>query len=175
MKNIEESENAEGERFFSKDTFIVSKTDHKGIIKYVNRVFLEVSEYEEHEVIGKPHNFIRHPDMPKCIFKLLWEKINSGQEILAYVVNRTKFNQFYWVLAHVTPSFDEDGKIIGFHSNRRVPKKESVETIKQIYKKLLEIEQHSSNKKEGIQAGYDALMKMINDKGLTYDEFIFSI
>lgn len=172
----EEPDYASGkERFFDKDTFIVSKTDLKGIIKYANNTFLEVADYTEDEVIGKPHNIIRHPDMPKCVFKLLWERIKSGQEIFAYVVNSTKYGDYYWVLAHVTPSFNERGEVVGYHSNRRVPERDALSVIQPIYKQLVSIEQSHSNPKEGMEASYQKLHSIIHEKGISYDQFIFSL
>jgi PAS domain S-box-containing protein len=75
------------ERTWGDEEIIVSKTDLKGIITYANRTFLNVAGYTEEEVLGKPHNMIRHPDMPRCVFKLLWDTIESGNEIFAYVKN----------------------------------------------------------------------------------------
>ena len=71
--------------------------------------------------MGQPHSIIRHPDMPRAVFKLLWDTVIEGREIFAYVKNKAKNGDFYWVFAHVTPSYDNDRRIIGFHSNRRVP------------------------------------------------------
>jgi PAS domain-containing protein len=73
------------ERTFREDQIIVSKTNTKGIITYANRTFLEVALYTEQEVLGQPHNMIRHPDMPRCVFKLLWDTLVTGNEIFAYV------------------------------------------------------------------------------------------
>ena len=109
------------ERTFGEDEIIVSKTDAKGIIRYANGVFLRVSGYEEADVLGQPHNIIRHPEMPRCIFRLLWDTIASGEEIFAYVLNLAADGAHYWVFAHVTPSFGPRGEIIGYHSNRRLP------------------------------------------------------
>ncbi len=100
---------------FNENEIIVSKTDLKGRITYGNEVFIKLSGYEEHELLGKPHNIVRHKEMPKCIFKLLWERIQSGEEIFAYVVNQAKNGDHYWVFANVTPSFDNNGKIIGYY------------------------------------------------------------
>ena len=97
------------ERFFEEDEIIVSKTDPKGVITYANRVFLRIAQYEEEEILGAAHNIIRHPDMPQCIFDLLWKTIASGQEIFAYVKNMAKNGDHYWVFAHVTPTFDSAG------------------------------------------------------------------
>ena len=125
------------ERFFDVDDIIVSKTDLKGRITYANDVFLEIAGYTEQEVLGQPHSMIRHPDMPRCIFKLLWDTIQGGQEIFAYVINRCKNGDHYWVYAHVTPSKGVGGEIVGYHSNRRVPERSIVEkTIIPLYQEL---------------------------------------
>lgn len=163
------------EKFFDEDEFVVSKTDAKGIIQYVNDVFLKVAEYSEDELLGKPHNFIRNPTMPKCVFKLLWERIKAGKEIFAYVVNNTKHGDYYWVLAHITPCFDEYGKIIGFHSNRRVPRRDAVDTVKELYKTLLAEESKHGTGKKGMEASYEMLMNLLKEKGVGYDEFVLSI
>ena len=109
------------ERTFGQDEIIVSKTDLKGRITYANRVFLQVAGYTEREVLGAPHSLIRHPDMPRSVFQLLWDTIQGGREVFAYVVNLAKNGDHYWVLAHVTPTFDDAGKIVGYHSMRRLP------------------------------------------------------
>ncbi len=125
------------ERTFAPDEFIVSKTDMNGKITYANGVFLRVADYDEKEIIGAPHSVVRHPDMPRCVLKLLWDQIAAKKEIFAYVINAARNGDFYWVFAHVTPSFDSQENIIGYHSNRRKPDPEKVETIKPIYRKLL--------------------------------------
>ena len=93
------------ERTFGEDEIIVSKTDLTGRITYANDVFLRISGYAEAEVLGQPHSIIRHPGTPRAVFSLLWRTIESGREIFAYVVNRAKNGDHYWVLAHVTPTF----------------------------------------------------------------------
>lgn len=89
------------ERTFDPDQFIVSKTDLKGRITYANKVFLDIADYTEAEILGQPHSVIRHAHMPRCVFRLLWERIQTGREIFAYVVNAAKNGDHYWVLAHV--------------------------------------------------------------------------
>lgn len=164
------------ERFFDSNELIVSKTDLQGRILYANRTFMKVGLYEEKELIGAPHSILRHPDMPRCVFKLLWDQIGAGHEIFAYVINRAKNGDHYWVLAHVTPSYDGSGAINGYHSNRRVPDKRVVtEVISPTYKALLDIESQHSNAKDGMMASYNHLLKILKDKGSTYDEFIFSL
>lgn len=164
------------ETFFHENDVIVSKTNLKGHITYANRTFLTVSGYDEAEVIGQPHNLIRHPQMPRCVFKLLWETLQSGREIFAYVVNRTKQGNYYWVLAHVTPSFDVDHRIVGFHSNRRVPDRAPLEgVIIPLYRRLSDCERQASDPKEGLQASYTLLQGFLEEKGVRYDQFIFAL
>jgi len=161
------------ERFFDDDEIIVSKTDLKGRMTYVNNVFLKLADYTEAECLGEPHAKIRNPNMPRSIFKLLWDTIENGKEIFAYVVNRSANGDHYWVLAHVTPSRDIDGNIIGYHSNRRVPDRQILDdTIIPLYQKLLAEEQKHSNAKEGMEASYNMVVDLLNENGMEYDEFI---
>lgn len=163
------------ERTFATHELIVSKTDPKGRLVYVNDVFLTVSGFTEPEVMGQPHSIIRHPDMPRCVFKLLWDTIASGKELFAYVNNMAKNGDNYWVLAHVTPSFGEGG-IIGYHSNRRVPEPAALETIKPIYKALLDEENRHADRKAGLDASWALLHKTVAGAGFdSYDRFVFAI
>ena len=125
------------ERNFEHDEIIVSKTDTTGRIIYANSVFQRVGLYTEEELKNQPHSILRHPDMPRCVFKLLWDTIQAGQELFAYVKNRAKNGDYYWVFAHVTPSYDTQGNVSGYHSNRRVPRPESLAVIKTLYSELL--------------------------------------
>jgi PAS domain S-box-containing protein len=164
------------ERFFERDEIIVTKTDPKGRITYANDVFVRLADYSEKELIGQPHSMIRHPDMPRCVFKLLWEHIEAKKEIFAYVMNMSAKGDHYWVFAHVTPSFDEQGNITSFHSNRRVPNRDVLEkTIMPLYKSLLEEEQKHSNRKEGMESAYKMLVNLLKEKKVSYDEFILSL
>lgn len=163
------------ERTFGDDEIIVSKTDNAGRITYANDVFLKVALYQEHEVLGQPHSILRHPDMPRCVFKLLWDTIQEGREIFAYVKNITKNGDFYWVFAHVTPSFAGGDKIVGFHSNRRSPRREALDKIEPIYRALLEEENRHANRKDGMMAGFQLLSRTLAEQRMEYDEFVFSL
>lgn len=164
------------EVFFGDDEIIVSKTDLKGHITYANDVFLKIAGYREAEVLGQPHSIIRHPDMPRCVFKLLWDTIFEGGEIFAYVINRSKNGDHYWVLAHVTPSRDADGRIIGYHSNRRVPDRKIVEgTIVPLYRQLKAKEDSFANRKDGMNAAFTDITQLLQSKGVAYDEFIATL
>lgn len=150
--------------------FIVSKTDKKGVITHANRIFMDIGEYREDELLGKPHNILRHPAMPKAVFKLLWNKVQNKEEIFAFVINLTKNKNEYWVFANVTPSFDDKGNIIGYLSVRRRPHRDALEVIKPLYQKMLEIE-----KSQGVEASMNYLEKTLSEQGVSYDEFIISI
>jgi PAS domain S-box-containing protein len=158
------------ERVLNQEDFIVSKTDVKGRITYVNKIFMDLAEYREDELLGKPHNLIRHSDMPRAVFKLLWDRVQAKKEIFAYVVNKTKNGNHYWVYANVTPSLDEKGNIIGYYSVRRKPSPAALEIIKPLYRQMCDAER---------TGGMEASTKLLNDalaeKGASYDEFIIHI
>ncbi len=160
---------------FHEDEIIVSKTDLKGRLTYTNDVFLRVSGFSAKEIIGQPHSIIRHPDMPRAIFKLLWETIEAKGEIFAYVVNMASNGDHYWVLAHVTPSFDAQGNVVGYHSNRRKPDRDKVEKIIPIYKALLAKEGSVRNQKDGMLGSTEMLHAELKTKGVAYDEFVLSL
>ncbi len=160
---------------FGTEEIIVSKTDKSGRITYANDVFLRVAGYREDEVLGQPHSLIRHPDMPRCVFKVLWDTIESGKEIFAYVVNRTKTGDHYWVFAHVTPSFDTNGRIIGYHSNRRCPDRAPMAKVRGLYAALLAEERRHSSKVEGAAAAQRMLERVVGETHASYEEFVLSL
>lgn len=164
------------EQFFGDDEIIVSKTDLKGRLTYTNRVFINISGYREQDLLGQPHSMIRHPDMPRCIFKLLWETIQGGQEIFAYVVNRCANGDHYWVHAHVTPSFDGSGEIVGYHSNRRVPDRAILEgAIIPLYKELKAEEERFGNRKDGLANSEKMIAEHLQQNDIDYDKWIATL
>lgn len=163
------------ERFFGEEEIIVSKTDLRGRITYANEVFQAISGYSERELMGAPHSILRHPDMPRAVFKLLWDTIQAKHEIFAYVVNMTKHGDHYWVFAHVTPTFDAGGGITGFHSNRRRPDPEPVAKVKELYATLAAEERRHADRKAGMSKAYDMLAALLGEKGVGYDEFVLSL
>jgi hypothetical protein len=160
---------------FGEEELIVSKTDLKGRVTYANDVFVRMSKFPMQELMGAPHSLIRHPDMPRCVFKLLWDTVEAKQEIFAYVINMARNGDHYWVFAHVTPTFDADRNIIGYHSNRRKPERAQVEKVKPLYAALLAEEARPDNRKDGMLRGYDMLVSTLKGQGLEYDEFVFAI
>lgn len=161
---------------FDDSEFIVSKTDLKGHITYANRTFLKISGFDEEDILGAPHSVIRHPDMPRCVFKLLWEKLTAGKEIFAYVNNLAKNGDNYWVFAHVTPSYDSGGSPVGYHSNRRVPDRKVLEgTIIPLYRGLLDVEAQAPDRKVGLAQSHQRILDLLQEKGMDYDELVFSL
>ncbi len=158
------------EKFLSEEEFIVSKTDTKGRILYGNKTFISLSGYEENEILAKPHSILRHPDMPKVIFKFLWERVQAGEEIFAYVKNMCKDGSYYWVLANVTATKDKSNNTLDFHSVRRKPSKKAMDIIPSLYKELLETERNY-----GIEASKAFLLQTLDARGESYDDFIFNL
>jgi PAS domain S-box-containing protein len=163
------------ENLLGEEELIVSKTDLKGRITYANDTFIRMAKYSCAELMGAPHSLIRHPDMPRCVFRLLWDTLESGQEIFAYVVNLAKDGSHYWVFAHVTPTFDEGGKVVGYHSNRRKPDLAQIERIKPIYKTLCAEEARHANAKDGMQASLEMMVELLKRQDVGYDEFVLSL
>ncbi|MDH4944623.1 PAS domain-containing protein [Sulfurimonas sp. C5] len=156
------------EKILDPKKYIVSKTDAKGIIEYGNDYFVEISGYSESELIGKPHNIIRHPDMPKVVFKMMWDRINRAQNIMAVVKNMAKDGSYYWVVTEFEPKVDPiTNEIISHTAFRKAAPKKAVEVMEPIYQKLIEIE-----KEGGMEASEKYLRGFLEEKNLTYDQFI---
>lgn len=156
------------------DDFIVSKTDLAGRITYGNRIFIEFSGYGEEELLGTQHNIIRHPDMPRSAFKLVWSTIESGKEVFAYVKNMSKDGGFYWVFTHITPDFGPQGDIVGYYSVRRCPKRSAIEKIEPVYRQMLAAEQ-AAGAKQAIEAGTKVLLDLLQSTGMSYEQLVFAL
>jgi PAS domain S-box-containing protein len=154
----------------NQNDFIVSKTNGKGIITYCNEIFMQMADYNEEELLGKNHNIIRHPDMPKIAFKIAWQLIQEGEEFFGFVKNMCKDGSFYWVLANITPDYDSKGNIIGYTSVRRKPNEQALEVIIPLYAKLCSLEQGS-----GMSASEAYLNELLEEKECSYNELIISL
>ncbi|MDP1831025.1 MAG: PAS domain-containing protein [Geothrix sp.] len=163
------------EKVLGEDDFIVSKTDLKGIITYGNRIFIEISGYTEPELLGAPHSILRHPDMPRAVFKLLWDSIQARKEINAYVKNLAKDGSFYWVFANVTPSLDAAGNPIGYYSVRRKPRPEAIQAVGSLYQAMLAAERKAGDGQAGMKASTAILHQALEQKGVSYEEFVFGL
>ena len=123
------------ERVLTHHTFLVSETDEKGIIVFANDDFCNIAGYRIDELIGKPHNIVRHPDMPRAAFKDLWDTVKQGDVWTGYVKNNTKGGTgFYWVYATVFPVM-RNGKRF-YISCRKKPSADEIESAIALYKTL---------------------------------------
>ena len=141
--------------------YIVSETDERGKITFCNDYFMEVSGYNYKELIGKAHSVVRHPDMPKVVFKLLWETISQGKNINAVVKNLAKDGRYYWIFTEFESRKDMNtGEIIGYHADRKSISPHVLEIIADLYAQLLKIE-----KEDSIEASEKYLISFLKDKG----------
>ncbi|MDD2941498.1 MAG: PAS domain-containing protein [bacterium] len=159
------------EREFKVDELFFSTTDTKGIILYGNEVFTRIAGYEFSELVGKPHNIIRHSDVPRCVFKLVWDYLEAGKTVSGYVKNKAKDGSYYWVLAILMPCRD------GYLSIRLKPSSELFTTVQGVYKSLLELENNleasGASRKDAIAASTDKLLEVLTSVGFAdYDEFM---
>ena len=163
-----------GERFLDEGDLIVTKTDLAGRLTYTNDVFLKISAVTEAQALGRPHNLIRHPDMPRGIFRLLWDTLQAGEELFAYVQNLALDGASYWVFAHVTPSFGVQGEPCGYHSTRRAPHRQALEEVRSTYAQMCEVEAGHGGR-EGSRASLEWLHARLAGQGLTYSEWLWSL
>jgi PAS domain S-box-containing protein len=162
------------EIMLEQDEVIVSKTDLKGRITYVNRAFMRVANFSELAVLGQQHNLVRHPDMPRGAFKLLWDTLKQEREFFGYVKNITSDGNYYWVFANVTPDRDSNGNLIGYFSVRRKPGKDAIATMEAIYREMLDVETRAGSA-NAPAASVEFLQAKLKSLGTTYDRFILSL
>ncbi|WP_421868388.1 PAS domain-containing protein [Motiliproteus sp.] len=156
------------------DEFIVSKTDTKGKITYANRVFMQIAGYPEDQLLGIQHNIIRHPDMPRGVFKYIWDELKQGHEVFGYVKNLTSDGSYYWVFANITCDYNDSGELVGYYSVRRRPSQNAIDTIVPVYKKMLEIER-ASRTSEACEKSLAYLVSVLEELGVGYEELILSL
>jgi PAS domain S-box-containing protein len=170
MQNTTEPVNTEKE--MPEEEFLVLKTDLKGTMIYGNRSFIEFSGYEEKELIGQPHKMLRHPDMPRAIFRLMWETLEDNREFFGYLKYLRKDGSYFWSFANLTPSFDDNQKVNGSFSVQRKPHPKRVAFFSDLYQKMVAVEKQYSTDKEMMDASTEVLNDALN--GRDYDEFIFN-
>lgn len=128
------------EEYFFEGRAIVSETDLEGVITFANRRFCEISGYSANELVGQPHNIIRHPDMPKAAFEQVWKTIQAGTIWHGLVKNLRKDGKFYWVDTEISPMYDNNGVIKGYMAARKPASRKNIEETAGIYKKMIEQE-----------------------------------
>jgi len=170
MDKIKKPKPIEKEIKLDPSKIIMSKTDALGVIEYANEYFMEISGYEEHELMGQPHNIIRHPDMPKLIFKMLWERLTEGENIHLLVKNLAKDGRYYWVLTNFETKFDEKGHVIYHYARRKAAPGNAIYEIEKLYKTISAIE-----KRQNPETAVKYFEGLLEDRGQTYDEFILNL
>lgn len=136
------------------DANILSTTDPKGKIRYINEDFVKISGYQPEELIGQPHNVIRHPDMPRAVFQQMWRRLRSGQSWMGVVKNRCKNGDHYWVHAYATPILNERGEIVEIQSVRqRVSDQGIIDRAEKAYQRLRKAEPDQGDVSEALAVG----------------------
>ena len=148
----------------------MSKTDSKGVIEYANDYFMTISGYDEFELMGKPHNVIRHPDMPKLVFKVMWEELKKGNSTFALVKNLAKDGRYYWVLVNFEIKKDEEGTIIAYYAHRKAAPRQAILKIEKLYEKLRAIEIN-----QNVNVAYKYFIGLLEEQNTNYEDYIASI
>jgi len=161
MKTITDNEIIVG-----KEDIIVSTTDTKGMITYANDIFVRISGYTRKELMGKPHNILRHPHMPKCVFKYFWMELLAGRSLYAFVKNRAKNGDYYWVKVYAMP-IREDGKIVKLISYRQTLNSYAKQVTNNLYALLVDYEKNHS-----IDESLNYFVEFLSQRNLSYNDFI---
>ena len=149
---------------------IVSRTDEKGIIRFVNEYFKDIAGYSDKELIGQAHNIIRHPDMPKVIFKHLWDELKQGHDVRAIIKNLAKDGRYYWVITNFHTLYDDEGTIIGYYARRKAVPQHVKEEVIKLYKSLLALEEQG-----GMEASEKYLQEWLQQHHTTYSGYVESL
>jgi len=154
------------------NVYIESDTDTKGVITYANDYFAEISGYSPEELVGEPHNIVRHPDMPKILFKILWERLKSGQNFIAAIKNLAKDGRYYWVFTDFEIVKDDSGEVVGYKAVRKKISKHVTDVLDPLYKKLTQIE-----KERGLEEAQSYLEEFLKSHGedITVDNLLENI
>jgi len=146
---------------------IISRTDLEGNIIYYNPTFSEVNGFQGSYLIHKPHNIIRHPDMPKTIFKIVWSIIEQGLPIQAVLKNKTNDGKYYWTLMSWKVQKDRENNVISYVAHGKQAPDHVIKTIEPLYKLMLDIE-----KEHGIDVALDYLHAHLEEEGVTYSQYL---
>ncbi|MHB8919517.1 MAG: PAS domain-containing protein [Halothiobacillus sp.] len=155
------------ERVLLRSEIISSRADYRGIITFVNPVFLKVTGYEKGEVLGQPHNMIRHPTVPRAVYRVMWDVIKAGEQFFGVTKNRCKNGDFYWTLGYFQPEIDAGThEITGFRSTRHGLHDESLkQEFEELYQNVRQTELKYPHNAEQVQAGVECLTKQLKRRG----------
>ncbi len=158
---------------FPPDELIVSKTDLSGRITYVNRVFMKVCNYPEEALLGVQHNIVRHPDMPRGAFRLMWDTLKGGHEFFGIVKNMTAQGHHYWVFANVTID-RRQGHPVGYFSVRRQAPTQAIAVVEPLYRQMMDIERATSAA-DAPAASLAWLEGQLAGLGVSYERFVLDL
>jgi PAS domain S-box-containing protein len=162
------------EQYMQDGEYIVSTTDPAGRITSANDVLLRFSGYSADDLIGRQHNILRHPDMPRAVFSLAWETITNGEGFLGYIKNLSKDGSFYWVFAHIFPLYDDEGALTGYKSIRRKPRADALPGVVALYAAMCRAEAEAGPR-DAIAAGRAVLATVLAGKAQSYEEFVAAL
>ncbi len=163
------------EKKLGANDFIVTKTDISGKITYANRIFMDICGLPESKLLTVPHNIIRHPDMPRGVFRFMWDTLKAGDEFFGFAKNLCADGSFYWVFANITPDYDKNNKLTGYYSVRRQPPQSALAILMPVYKEMLAIEKQASAQ-EGPKKSINYLVDVVKSTGAKdYNSLVLSL
>jgi len=146
---------------------VISRTDKKGNIIYCNSTFRKVNGFKGASIINQPHNIIRHPDMPKVIFHIIWKTISRGLPIQAIIKNKTKDNRYYWTMIDFKAQKDMNNNIVSYVAHGKQAPQQIIDIIEPLYKMLKEIEEE-----HGVDSALKYLHAYLDEQGMTYSQYL---
>lgn len=149
---------------------LMTKTSAQGILEYANEYFMEVTGFTQKELIGKPHQVIRHPDMPQCIYHVINEHLSTGKNVNAVLKNITKDGKYYWVIVDLEANVDENGTLVSYYSRRKAIPKNFIPKIEKFYNNLKMIEQ-----RQNVEFSLKYLEGLLEDQKLSFTELILNL
>ncbi len=161
------------EKFIS-DKILISKTDTQGNITYCSPSFLQLCGYDEQELMGRSHNLLRHPDMPKGIYYLMWENLKANREFNAFILNKTKSGQSYWAFTNITPVHTVEGKLVGYTCAKR-PANEAGIGLFSVYYEQMRDEERRLGDNEGPRKSAQLLQEILAATGDSYEASVFKL
>jgi PAS domain S-box-containing protein len=169
-----ELHHASREVLLGPNELIITKTDISGHITYANPVFMRIAGYSEVQLLGQPHNIIRHPEMPRGAFRLMWKTLQAGNEFFGVVKNYTSDGNYYWVFANITPDYGRDQALSGYFSVRRQADRKAIEAVQPVYAEMCRIESLHS-KSEAPDVSMNWLLGQMQQQGTDYEQFILGL
>lgn len=163
------------ERALSGEDLLVSKTDLEGRVSYANEALLRVSARTETELVGEPHSVLRHPDMPRAVYRLVWTTLADRREASAYLLNLAADGAHFWVVTHLSPAVDARGRLVGYSAEHRVATRRALERVEPLYRMLLAEERRHPRVPDAIDSSTAMLHKVLDGLGTTWDELVWSL